>query len=268
VENLGGLAVGFGADRLAKSVKITEALETLGTEASAMGSGVREKASKLISRMADELMPQSMGVTPDGRLIPIKTDAGKIDDFAAKMVGRSGEYVPEHKPMFLAPGPNKVLSKREMEAFGGLKKLEAMSDGELASIGLRRYEMSKLRLESDEFSLQAKVPGDHRAWFRASVSKDGTLVLTDLSKGAMPDGTGAYFLAEALKAHNLKPTGKIFLKNIREKETLPALAAGVSPEHTKIGRCVTKGLKELGLTPTAFKLVETDRGIDIIIELR
>ena len=208
VENLGGLAVGFGADRLAKSVKITEALEALGTEASAMGSGVREKASKLISRMADELMPQPMGVTPDGRLIPIKNDAGKIDDFAAKMVGRSGEYVPEHKPMFLAPGPNKVLSEREMEAFGGLNKLEGMSDGELASIGLRRYEMSKLRLEKDQFSIQAKIPGDSGAWFRAIVTQEGDLILTDLNKGNMPDGVGGHFLAEALKGHRVVPMKK------------------------------------------------------------
>lgn len=58
VENLGGLAVGFGADKLAKSVKITEALEALGAEASQLGEGPRNKAGKLISRMLDELTPR------------------------------------------------------------------------------------------------------------------------------------------------------------------------------------------------------------------
>ncbi|MBP6745279.1 hypothetical protein KA344_08585 [bacterium] len=267
VENLGGLAVGFGADRLAKSVKITEALEALGTEASAMGSGVREKASKLISRMADELMPQPMGVTPDGRLIPIKNDAGKIDDFAAKMVGRSGEYVPEHKPMFLAPGPNKVLSEREMEAFGGLNKLEGMSDGELASIGLRRYEMSKLRLEKDQFSIQAKIPGDSGAWFRAIVTQEGDLILTDLNKGNMPDGVGGHFLAEALKGHRVVPMKKVILKKVINEETLSALEAGIPAEDTLISRCVSKGLKELGVKPGRFEIEKTYRGINIVIDL-
>ncbi len=79
VENLGGLAVGFGADKLAKSIKITEALEALGAEASAMAPGVREKVGKLISRISDELMPQPMGVTPDGRLMPIPRDHFKKD---------------------------------------------------------------------------------------------------------------------------------------------------------------------------------------------
>ncbi len=71
VETLGGLAVGFSADKLAKSVKITEALEALGAEASTMSPGVRDKGEKLISRLAEEFLPQPMGVTPDGRLMPI-----------------------------------------------------------------------------------------------------------------------------------------------------------------------------------------------------
>lgn len=71
VENLAGLAVGFGTTKLAKSMKVTEALEQLGADASQLGSGVREKAGKFISSMLDELMPQEMAVTPDGQRIVI-----------------------------------------------------------------------------------------------------------------------------------------------------------------------------------------------------
>ncbi|MFA7338288.1 MAG: hypothetical protein WC028_15985 [Candidatus Obscuribacterales bacterium] len=266
VENLGGLAVGFGADRLAKSVKITEALEALGAEASAMGSGVREKASKLISRMADELMPQPMGVTPDGRLIPIKNDAGRIDDFAAKMVGRSGEYVPAHKPMFLAPGPNKVLSEREMETFGGLKKLEAMSDGELASIGLRRYEMPKLNLQRDDFSIKAFVIGDTKAWVHASLPRPGTVVLEHLDNGAMPSGTGGELLAQALKAHGAHPTERVILKNIVNKESFQAIKAGALPQDTHIAGCVTKALRLLGIKPVSYRYETVGDKVNIVID--
>jgi hypothetical protein len=267
VENLGDLAIGFGAAKMAKSEKIVETLEAMGAEASALGAGSRDKAGKFISRLLDELMPQPMGVTPDGRLIPIKSDAGNIDDFAAKMVGRSGEYVTEYKPMFLAPGPNKVLSEREIEAFGGLKKLEAMSDGELASIGLRRYEMSKLRLEKDQFSIQAKIPGDSAAWFRAIVTQEGDLILTDLNKGNMPDGVGGHFLAEALKGHRVVPMRKVILKKVINEETLSALEAGIPAEDTKISRCVAKGLKELGVKSGRFEIEKTYRGINIVIDL-
>lgn len=266
VENLGGLAVGFGADRLAKSVKITEALEALGTEASAMGSGVREKASKLISRMADELMPQPMAVAPDGRLVPIKNDASKIDDFAVKMDGRSGDYVPEHKPMFLAPGPNKVLSDREIESFGGLKKLEAMSDGELASIGLRRYEMPKLNLQRDDFSIKAFVIGDTKAWVHASLPKPGTVVLEHLDNGAMPSGTGGELLAQALKAHGAQPTERVILKNIVNKESFQAIKAGALPQDTHIAGCVTKALRLLGINPVSYRYETVGDKVNIVID--
>jgi hypothetical protein len=71
VENLGSMATGIAIDKLAKSIKITEALEALGAEASTMGAGVHDKAKKVISKIADDLLPQPMGVTPDGRLMPI-----------------------------------------------------------------------------------------------------------------------------------------------------------------------------------------------------
>lgn len=69
VENLAGLAVGFGTTKLAKSMKVTEALEQLGADASQLGSGAREKAGKFISSMLDELMPQEIAVTPEGQRI-------------------------------------------------------------------------------------------------------------------------------------------------------------------------------------------------------
>lgn len=71
VENLAGLAVGFGTAKLAKSMKVTEALEQLGADASQLGSGARDKAGRFISKMLDELMPQEIAVTPDGQRIAI-----------------------------------------------------------------------------------------------------------------------------------------------------------------------------------------------------
>ncbi|MBA4075885.1 MAG: hypothetical protein C0508_12660, partial [Cyanobacteria bacterium PR.023] len=115
VENLGGLAVGFGADRLAKSVKITEALEALGTEASAMGSGVREKASKLISRMADELMPQPMGMTTDGQRIVIPRQAQDNYHAMSKADDLGGVNKPKDVNSGNVEKPSEVSSCREIK---------------------------------------------------------------------------------------------------------------------------------------------------------
>ena len=115
VENLGGLAVGFGADRLAKSVKITEALEALGTEASAMGSGVREKASKLISRMTDELMPQPMGMTTDGQRIVIPRQAQDNYHAMSKADDLGGVNKPKDVNSGNVEKPSEVSSSREIK---------------------------------------------------------------------------------------------------------------------------------------------------------
>jgi hypothetical protein len=70
-ENLAGLAVGLGTTKLAKSMHVVEALEQLGKDASQLGGAARAKSGKFIESMLDELLPQPMGVTPDGHLMPI-----------------------------------------------------------------------------------------------------------------------------------------------------------------------------------------------------
>ncbi len=170
--------------------------------------------------------------------------------------------------MFLAPGSNKVLNEREMEAFGGLKRLESLSDGELASVGLRRYEMPKLHLDRDEFSIKASVPGDNKAWVHASMPQPGTLVLEHLDKGALPEGVGGHFLAQALKAHQTLPTTKIILKNVVNQESLEAIKAGALPQDNKVARCVTKALRELGLRPVEFRYEYVGDKLNIVIETR
>jgi len=99
VENLGALAVGFSVGKIAKSEKITETLEAMGTEVSAMGAGSKEKAGQFISRLLDKLMPEPVGVT-DGYTMPIPRESlrnevnvlmSKADDLgdSGRLVGKS-----------------------------------------------------------------------------------------------------------------------------------------------------------------------------------
>jgi len=126
VENLGGLAVGFGIGKIAKSEKIVETLEAMGTEVSTMGAGSREKAGQFISRMLDKLMPESMGVTPDGRLMPIPKD--NIRNEANVLMSKADDSLGANagKPKELQSGkPEKPpeVTKEALDNPEGLAKL-------------------------------------------------------------------------------------------------------------------------------------------------
>jgi len=246
-ENLGAYATGAGVQKLAKSMDVVGALQELGTQGSQFGAAGREAYEKMTGKLIEKL-----AVTPEGLAVKVPGD-DKLLDSVSKMVGHFGEYVPERKPMFLAPGQNKVLNEREIEAFGGLKKLESMTDGELAGVGLKRFEMPKLKLETDEFSMKASIQGDQRAWLHASMKQEGVVELRFVKKGFLPDGTGGHFIADALKAHNAIPTERMLLKNIVNEESLEAFKAGALPEDTKVARMASKALRQLGLQPQSYR---------------
>jgi len=246
-ENMGAYATGVGVQKLAKSMDVVGALQELGSQGSQFGASGREA----YERMAGKLI-EHMAVTPEGLAVKVSGD-DKLLDSVAKMVGRSGEYIPERKPMFLAPGQNKVLNEREIEAFGGLKKLENMTDGELAGVALKRFEMPKLKLGTDEFSIKATIPGDSMAWFQASVQNEGTVVLQYINRGSMPKGAGGHLLAECLKAHAAIPTEHFILENITNRKTLEAFKAGALPEDTLVAKLASKSLKQLGIQPKSFR---------------
>ncbi len=259
-ENMGAYATGVSAQKLAKSMDAVGALQELGNQGSQFGAAGREAYERMTGKLIEHL-----AVTPEGLAVKVSGD-DKLLDSVTKMVGRSGEYIPELKPMFLAPGPNKVLNEREIEAFGGLKKLENMTDGELAGVGLKRFEMPKLKLESDEFSVKASISGDLSAWCHASIKQKGVVELHFVKKGLLPDGAGGHFLADALKAHNAIPTERIVLKSIENRESLDAWKAGALPENTKVARMASKALNQLGIKPSAYRYEIVGDKLNIVIE--
>ena len=165
VENLGGMATGIATDKLAKSIKITEALEALGAEASTMGAGVHKKAKKLISGMADELLPKPMGVTPDGRLMPIPREP-------------------------LGPETKMLMSKADDlgENLPARPKEQHLSE---------IFELPKLHIWRDKFSIQATIPGFPNSRFRAEIPSPGIVHVSDIFTREAPPGTGSKFLAQA-----------------------------------------------------------------------
>lgn len=259
-ENMGAFATGGVINKAAKGIDFTEWLQELASQGGQFGAAGREAYEKLTGKLVEKL-----AVTPEGLVVKAPRDDTLLDS-VSKMVGRSGEYVPERKPMFLAAGQNKVLNEREIEAFGGLKKLENMTDGELAGVGLKRFEMPKLKLESDEFSVKATISGDTSAWFHASIKQKGIVELHFVKKGLLPDGTGGHFLADSLKAHNAIPTERLVIKSIENKESIDAWKAGALPEDTKIAKVASKALKQLGIKPTVYRYEIVGDKLNIVIE--
>jgi hypothetical protein len=223
---------------------------------------IEDAVTPLVDRIKQHLRPRGELVTPEGVKLPIN----QIENQSMNMIGRAGDYIPDKTPMFLAPGKNKVINTREIEAFGGLKRLESMTDGELASIGLRRYEMPKIRLERDDFSIKASIPSQDRTFFRAEIPSPGVVHATDLFLGELPPGTGNNFFAAALKGHGALPTKELRLAKIVNPETVLAWKAGLPPEETLVAKCATKALKQLGIKPTAYRYEVVGDKLNIVID--
>ncbi|CAN5317762.1 hypothetical protein BH11CYA1_BH11CYA1_41250 [soil metagenome] len=247
IENLAPVAAGGVVTQVCKSAKFVEALEELGQTAKSLGAEQKEKYRKLISGLADELGQQV--VTDTGHKIKMGPLEDGVENTAAKMVGRFGESLPERKPLFLIAGANKLLNDSAIQTFGGMAKLEAMTEGELASIGLRRYELPKLKMSSDGFSIQAHAASDRLLWARATVPSPGSVVITDINIGALPKGSGNQLLTKFLEAHNAIPREKLIFRQIMEPTTVQQLQDGIEPAQTVMGKLGIKSMKALGVTP-------------------
>ncbi len=97
LDNLGPIAAAGAGAKLAKSIDVAGALQDLGASASVFGGRERDKYSRVIGEMVEKLTPQPMGVTPNGRLMPIPKDRLKTDGnmlmSKADDLGNSGRLV-------------------------------------------------------------------------------------------------------------------------------------------------------------------------------
>jgi hypothetical protein len=165
-------------------------------------------------------------------------------------------------PLFVLSG--KLIHPEAAEELG----LANMTETELDNLGIKRFEMPQLKLESDEFSIKASVPGDEMAWFQAKVRSEGIVEVNFLKRGALPFGTGSKILAEALKLNGKLPTKTLAFTDIIEPSTYNDFLVGTAPEATLLGKCGAKALKELGLTPASYKFEFVRNKLNMVIEVK
>jgi hypothetical protein len=251
-----GVVGNLGISAVNKAKKFTDILDAVAEQAAKHAAPHIDAAAKAAKEIAQTIkqLGQPEFVTSEGLKVKIPLDGQKIDDHILKMVGRRGVHIPAARSFFLKAsehGPV-ALKADEIEALGGAAKLEGMTEAELTNHGLKKYELPKLNLSSDTISAQVQIHGHNRSWFRLMEDPSGKLILTDIMRGELPKGLGAHFLAECLKAHGIKPIGKLILEPVIEKNTLEQLSRGVPIEDTMIAKMMIKSLKELGITPKAF----------------
>jgi len=161
-------------------------------------------------------------------------------------------------PLFFMDG--EPMSPKTSKQMG----LENMTPEQLEKLGIKKTELP-LKLDKYENFIAASVPG-YGANFCGDVVSPGVVRATVLFSGTLPEGSGSTFLAEALKAHNALPTKELVLKGIINHATLKAFREGVAAEDTLLGKCATKALKSLGITPTSYQYEVVNGTLNIIIK--
>jgi hypothetical protein len=161
-------------------------------------------------------------------------------------------------PLFFVDG--EAMSPKASKQMG----LENMTPEQLEGLGIKKVELP-IKLANEKNFIGANIPG-YGANFCGDVVSPGVVRTTVLFRGTLPEGAGSNFLAEALKAHDALPTKELVLKGIVNPATLKAFREGVAAEDTLLGKCATKALDSLGITPTSYRYEVVNGTLNIIIK--
>lgn len=199
------------------------------------------------------------------KIKPSQLEKGELN--VLKSIGKYSEHSPETRPLFTNASGKRLYRDNEIETMGGVKALEKMTPEELKSKDLKRYEMPTIRLSSYGNSFRAFIP-DHVAMLNGEILEKGVVDISLVYKGLLPDGVGAHFLADTLKACDAIPTKKFIASIITNPETLEAFAKGLPAEQSLLGRHMIKALKECGLEAQSAEFVKIGRTLRLVIDTK
>jgi hypothetical protein len=165
-------------------------------------------------------------------------------------------------PLFVIGG--KLMRPQAVEEMG----LANMSEAELEKLGIQRFEMPKLNLERDGFSIKATLPGDPMVFVHAEAPSPGVVILKQVHRGSLPEGTGCKILAQALKRFGEVPAERLVFRDIINPPTCDAFLAGAAPEDTLVGKSGIKALNELGIAPTSCRFEFVGDKLNLVFELK
>jgi hypothetical protein len=123
-----------------------------------------------------------------------------------------------------------------------------------------------LTVSVDGIAFWVKVAGDPKAYARILRDTDA-LRVTDISRGALPAGSGALILAEGLRAATLASGQRLIFSGITNAETLAHCESDLIAADSLLGRLGARALRQIGLEPVAyqFELVRGKLDLQIVV---
>ncbi len=241
LDNLGPIAAAGAGAKLAKSMDIAGALQDLGASASVFGGKEREKYSRVIGQMVDCLTPQPVGLTTDGRLMPIPRDRlkddgkmlmSKADDLEGKSFpSQGGNLEPLHERDIVNPIDRNASVKTKIAQLEALSKENSpLVESFLRQVDTKFGTKSEISFKTaSDIADKAKRPSikDTKEWFDIEHVRDALrfrtpvdnlselpkivealktsvfeIVKPDLDKLTKPKGTGWRMAAFDLRSPN------------------------------------------------------------------
>jgi RHS repeat-associated protein len=124
-----------------------------------------------------------------------------------------------------------------------------------------------IEVVKDDFSIQARVPGDPKAWARLEIAGDVAKV-TDVFRGGLPKGGGSELVAAAMKEAAVTSGGKLVFSNITNEATRAVFEAGGNPAMSVLGKTGTRALAMLGLEPASFAFEQVAGKLNLVIQIK
>ncbi len=159
---------------------------------------------------------------------------------------------------FFFMGAKAPIAEEVAEQMG----LERMSKAELKALGIESR--LPMQLERDQFSIQAKIPGDNVAFFRATMPESGVVDVDSIFKGSLSSGSD--FLAQALKLHGTIPSKQLIFSGIVNAETREAFQRGTPAAESLLGRLGARALRELGIEPKSYRYEVVRGKLNLVID--
>jgi hypothetical protein len=257
-----------GAKAIGKATKFTEVLGCISKAATEHGGHTVDEIRKAVNKISDvvrDLMAPEFVL--EGGIKVKASQLRKSELNVLKSLGQVSEHTPETRPLFTNADGTRLYRDHEIEALGGEHTLEKLTPEQLKSKDVKRYELPKIEVSSFGVTFSASIPGKF-SMLNGDIEEKGVVDVINIRKGLMPEGAGAHFVAETLKAIDAIPTKEFSYSLISNPETQLAFANHLPPEQSLLGKHMIKVLKEFGLRVESAQWVSERDSLSIVLNVK
>ena len=123
-----------------------------------------------------------------------------------------------------------------------------------------------LRIENDGIATWVKSKKNPEALVRIEEAF-GALLVTDIYRKDLPEGSGSVMLAEGLRSLRAGPGTEIVVGEVINEPTRAAFKANADPQTSKLGKTTVRALEILGLTVGSMKWEQRRGKLTIVVKV-